>query len=175
LYHHHLIKTLPCHGMAWHDLATPLSTHLSTAPPCQSHSTHSPEHPGHEPRSNGAPDTLERDAPIRASDAHTRARARTANATGTPRHVDVPLACVTSSSPLCATSSATSPRTSQTSPLARGNAVVDDLVDDHHHGTEHSLHAPVLVSPSFSPPSSPASPPWHRLHACVIASPSSSM
>ncbi|KAK1627263.1 hypothetical protein QYE76_001578 [Lolium multiflorum] len=103
-------------------------------------------------------------------DVHAHARACTASATGTPRHDVVPLLCVTPSSSLCATSSATSPATRWTTPLARANAVADDLVDDHRRGTERFHHALVLALASLSTQSSPASPPDPRQPRCIIAS-----
>jgi hypothetical protein len=115
--------------MAWHGHAISLPGPLQHAPPCQLTPSQPPEHARHGRRRCGALDTPERNAPRRASDVHTHASARTATATDTPRARLASLACVTSSSSLCATSSATSPGTTQTSPLARGNDVADDLVD----------------------------------------------
>ena len=77
-------KTSPCRGMACPHHATPLSGHLSPAPPCHPISPHSPESARHGPRRNRAPHSPENATPRRASDAHAHARARTANATGTP-------------------------------------------------------------------------------------------
>ena len=69
----------PCHPHA-----ITISGHLSPAPPCHPISPHSPESARHGPRRNRAPHSPENATPRRASDAHAHARARTANATGTP-------------------------------------------------------------------------------------------
>ncbi|KAK1647334.1 hypothetical protein QYE76_065139 [Lolium multiflorum] len=89
-------------------------------------------------------------------DAHAHARARMARATDPPGHVVARAAPLTSASSLCATSSATSPATRWTTPLARGNPVHDATVDVLRRGTASFGHALVLVSPSLSPQSGPA-------------------
>ncbi|KAK1612368.1 hypothetical protein QYE76_036041 [Lolium multiflorum] len=142
----HLDQKLPCRGMACHPLALSLSGHLHPAPPCQAHFSHSPEQPGHETPPNLALDTPERDAPRRASYVHTRARARTASAAGTPRASIASLPRVPSALTLCANRLTTSPHTAQTPPLARGTP--DDA-----HSDDRPPRTCKLPSSSLSHPS----------------------
>lgn len=173
--HHHLDKNTPCRGMAWHDHAISLSAHLSPVPPCHSHSTHSPESNGHQPRSFCASDAPENVTPRHAQDVPMHARARTASVADASGHVVARAPPLTPPAPLCAKRSTTPPCAAQTTPLDRGNAVADAHLADVRRGYCRSRHAYEPISPSFSMPSSAASPPGRRLQACVIACPSSSL
>ncbi|KAK1647930.1 hypothetical protein QYE76_065735 [Lolium multiflorum] len=130
--------------------------------PCQLNSMIAAEQPSLRART--------RDAQTRP-DVHEHARARTASVADAPGHVVARASSLTSALSLCATSSATSPPTAQTRPLARGNAVDVARFADVRRGTGRSRHAHELVLASFSPQSSPASPPEPHQPRCVIASP----
>jgi hypothetical protein len=102
------------------------------------------------------------DQQLRAQTTPRDAHARQDAHAGKPGRDRTPLAPVvlTSSRPLPLSYALTvDPATSQTTPSRRGNPVRDATVDDVRRYPRQRPHALVLVSASFSSPSSPTSPP----------------
>jgi hypothetical protein len=111
--------------------------------------------------SRGQTDACTRQQP-RAQTTPRDVHARQDAHAGNPGRDRTPLAPVvlTSSRPLPLSYALTvDPATSQTTPSRRGNPVRDATVDDVRRYPRQRPHALVLVSASFSSPSSPTSPP----------------
>ncbi|KAK1616724.1 hypothetical protein QYE76_022241 [Lolium multiflorum] len=139
--------------MSWHGMdmdMLPLSLALSNVPNLVSRVPHT-----HLSQLDITVDTLVHHTPqiMRAQTClgvHARTRACTASTADTPGHVDARTRPLTPASTHCAKHFTTPPCTAQTRPLARGNAVDDELVDDVRRGTASSHHPLVLSSTSFS-------------------------